>query len=152
MFQHRQMAALFLRRVISIYWNEIDEASKEQSREWVNSFTELVKSQILLALQREPFNLARRAICGVVSKLASMELAANRWQEILVAMNNVRVLRCSYQQFLSSSQPSDRELGLLLLYSLHEIVSKYVTTENLLSVLQNGLRDTDPSVGSQLSS
>ena len=54
-----------------------------------NGFTEIVKSQILLALQCEPYSLARRAICGVVSKLASIELEANRWQEILVAMNNV---------------------------------------------------------------
>ena len=35
---------------------------------------------------------------------------------------------------------------MLLLYSLHEVISKYITNENLVSVLQTGIRDADASV------
>lgn len=38
---------------------------------------------------------------------------------------------------------------MLLLYSLHEVISKYITNENLVSVLQTGIRDADVSVGAR---
>ena len=49
----------------------------------------LVKSQVLKALRKEPFHLARRAICGVVSKIGSIELKAQQWPEVLNAINAV---------------------------------------------------------------
>lgn len=49
----------------------------------------LVKYQVLKALRKEPFHLARRAICGVVSKIGSIELEAQQWPEVLNAINAV---------------------------------------------------------------
>lgn len=49
----------------------------------------IVKSQLLLSMKSEPYNLARRAICGVVSVLAAEELKNNRWKEIISHMSNV---------------------------------------------------------------
>ena len=40
-------------------------------------------------MKSEPYNLARRAICGVVSVLAAEELKNNRWKEIISHMSNV---------------------------------------------------------------
>ena len=85
------MAALFLRRVITIYWNEISTSDKEISWYRVILLSGIVKSQLLEALKKEQFNLARRAICGVVSKLAAIELEAQRWPEILATMSMVRL-------------------------------------------------------------
>ena len=124
---YRQMAALFLRRVIGIYWSGMSSQDKEE-----------IKSQVLKALRKEPFHLARRAICGVVSKIGSIELEAQQWPEVLNAINS----------FISSAEASERETGMLLLYSLHEVISKYITNENLVSVLQMGIRDSDASVRS----
>ena len=53
----------------------------------------VVKSQVLKALRKEPFHLARRAICGVVSKIGSIELEAQQWPEVLNAINSVEAFR-----------------------------------------------------------
>ena len=82
------MAALFLRRVIGIYWSGMSSQDKEESRFGGGAFR-VVKSQVLKALRKEPFHLARRAICGVVSKIGSIELEAQQWPEVLNAINAV---------------------------------------------------------------
>ena len=82
------MAALFLRRVIGIYWGSMSNQDKEESWFWGGVFR-VVKSQVLKALRKEPFHLARRAICGVVSKIGSIELEAQQWPEVLDAINDV---------------------------------------------------------------
>ena len=82
------MAALFLRRVIGIYWSSMSTQDKEESRVGGGVFR-VVKSQVLKALRKEPFHLARRAICGVVSKIGSIELEAQQWPEVLNAINDV---------------------------------------------------------------
>lgn len=83
------MAALFLRRIITIYWGELDVQTQELSM-FCYQFSHLVKSKLLESLRKEPFSLARKALCGVVSKLGSMELKNNRWVEILSYINEVR--------------------------------------------------------------
>lgn len=40
-------------------------------------------------MEKESYELARRAICGAVSILAAAELKEQRWQEVLQRMNTV---------------------------------------------------------------
>ena len=40
-------------------------------------------------MEKESYELARRAICGAVSILAASELKERRWQEVLQRMNTV---------------------------------------------------------------
>lgn len=49
----------------------------------------VVKQQLLDVMAKESYELARRAICGVVSILATSELKEGRWQEVLQRMNSV---------------------------------------------------------------
>ena len=46
-----------------------------------------------------------------------------------------------------SEDPHDREMGYLLLFSLHEVISSYISLSDLINVLHNGLNDPDFSVG-----
>lgn len=48
-----------------------------------------MKQQLLDVMAKESYELARRAICGVVSILATSELKEGRWQEVLQRMNSV---------------------------------------------------------------
>lgn len=41
-------------------------------------------------MKSEPYHLARRAICGVVSVLAAEELKNDRWKNIISHMSDVR--------------------------------------------------------------
>lgn len=45
-----------------------------------------------------------------------------------------------------SDDPHDREMGYLLLFSLHEVISSYISLSDLINVLNNGLNDPDFSV------
>lgn len=83
------MAALFLRKVILIYWDSIDIQNQNQCIRICHSFYLLVKQFILDKMQQEPEELVRRAICGVVSVLAAQLLKKGQWKEILDRMNTV---------------------------------------------------------------
>ena len=45
-----------------------------------------------------------------------------------------------------SEDANERELGFLLLFSLHESISSYSSLDDLLRVLNNGLNDPEFSV------
>ena len=45
-----------------------------------------------------------------------------------------------------SEDANERELGFLLLFSLHESISSYISLNDLLHVLNNGLNDPEFSV------
>ena len=47
---------------------------------------------------------------------------------------------------MHSQTPSDREFGLLLIFSLHKVVSRYVSHDNLIQVLYSGLTDVEEPV------
>ena len=98
-------------------------------------------------MKSEPYHLARRAICGVVSVLAAEELKNDRWKNIISHMSDVRYYQFLYhRQLVVSDDPHDREMGYLLLFSLHEVISSYISLSDLINVLNNGLNDPDFSV------
>lgn len=49
-------------------------------------------------------------------------------------------------QLVVSDDAHDREMGYLLLFSLHEVISSYISLSDLVNVLNNGLNDPDFSV------
>lgn len=64
----------------------------QMTRKWVRFVkihNPVVKQQLLDAMEKESYELARRAICGAVSILATSELKEGRWQEMLQRMNSV---------------------------------------------------------------
>lgn len=46
-------------------------------------------------MKTEPYHLARRAICGVVSVLAAEELKNDRWKDIISHMSDVHTMYLS---------------------------------------------------------
>lgn len=57
-------------------------------------------------------------------------------------------IQCIYLHFqlVVSDDPHEREMGYLLLFSLHEVISSYISLSDLINVLNNGLNDPDFSV------
>ena len=78
----RQMSALFLRKVIMEFWDQVNDQVREQ-----------FKSSILQYLRNEKHNLVRKAICGVISYIAHSEIQNNRsWDQIINDIRTVCVL------------------------------------------------------------
>lgn len=88
------MAALFMRKVIVIFWDEIDSNNQNECKLFSNSIHCVVKRCILEKMVTEQEDLVRRAICGVVSVLAAYLLKRGEWPEILDRMNTVFHVRC----------------------------------------------------------
>lgn len=90
------MAALFMRKVIVLFWNDIDSNNQNECKLFSNLDYCIVKRCILERMVAEQEDLVRRAICGVVSVLAAYLLKRGQWPEILDRMNTVFHVRCHH--------------------------------------------------------
>ncbi|KAK8791050.1 hypothetical protein WA158_005681 [Blastocystis sp. Blastoise] len=118
---NRQMSALFLRKVVMERWGELNDNLKEQFKE-----------TILVSLRREKIDLVRKAICGVVSTIAHIEIDnGQKWPQIVTLIKNYAV----------SDDPSDREISQLVLYALYNNIDTFMDLSEICILLLNGLQD-----------
>ena len=129
-----------------------DESTQELG--WSLS-TLLISSQITVIVVHEVGAIPLSSSCDMWSCFSSRGRRAEEWSLEKHHFSYERCTRISffvfYHQLVVSDDPHDREMGYLLLFSLHEVISSYISLSDLINVLNNGLNDPDFSVASCLS-
>ncbi|KAJ2159639.1 hypothetical protein GGF46_002884 [Coemansia sp. RSA 552] len=101
-WQVRQLAAVELRKRISKYWEEIDDATQQQMRE-----------AILKVIVDEPNALARHGMARVISSIAKSDIPNQKWGDLIQFL-----YKCC-----QSPAAAHREIGVYVLDSLFETIA-----------------------------
>lgn len=95
--QLRQLAGVEARKLVPLFWNQLDNQKRTESRE-----------QILQATFQEQVALVRHTLSRVVAAIALEDLNENNWPEILPFLDSKT----------QSETATDREVSVYLLYAL----------------------------------
>ncbi|KAI7907017.1 armadillo-type protein [Cokeromyces recurvatus] len=101
-FQVRQLAAVELRKRITKWWPQIQEALK------VN-----LRSQLLSIALNEQNETVRHSIARVISSVASIDMPDEKWPTLLNFL----------QESCASQNAAHREVGIYCLYTLFEVIA-----------------------------
>ncbi|KAK9456499.1 armadillo-type protein [Dipodascopsis uninucleata] len=93
----RQLAAVESRKLIDSQWEELDESIKAD-----------LKASLLQSTLQEQSGLVKHASSRVISQIATKDLSGGKWPDLLVFL----------QKTALSDVPSDREIGVYILYTL----------------------------------
>lgn len=97
----KQLAATQVRPLVPKHWSKIQDGQRKSAR-----------SQLFQATMSEQHSLARHAAARLVSAVAKIDLDEGEWNELPGML----------QQAATSSQASERAVGVYLLYSLLEAI------------------------------
>ncbi|OBZ90920.1 putative importin subunit beta-4 [Choanephora cucurbitarum] len=103
-FQVRQLAAVELRKRISKWWSQIQEAVK------VN-----LRAQLLTIALNEQNDQVRHAVARVISSVASIDMPDEKWPTLLNFLH----------ESCASQTASHREIGIYCLYTLFEVIADF---------------------------
>ena len=81
-----------MRKVITIYWDEIDAENQEICKPAYDFASSVVKQTILDRIRLEKEEYILRAISGVISELGKKLLKNQAWQQLLDSLNSVSLL------------------------------------------------------------
>ncbi|KAI9254656.1 armadillo-type protein [Sporodiniella umbellata] len=101
-FQVRQLAAVELRKRVTKWWSQLQEAVKTNLR-----------AQVLNIALNDSNESVRHSIARVISSIASIDMPDNKWPTLLEFL----------YQSCASQDPAHREIGLYCLYTLFEVVA-----------------------------
>ncbi|KAK9473547.1 armadillo-type protein [Dipodascopsis tothii] len=99
--QLRQLAAIEARKRVMTHWEELDENLRSQMR-----------SSLLQSTLQEQTSIVRHASSRVISEIAKIDLSEGKWPDLPAFLQNASV----------SQSPSDREVGVYILYTLLDVI------------------------------
>ncbi|KAI9245388.1 armadillo-type protein [Phascolomyces articulosus] len=108
MFEVRQLAAVELRKRVSKWWLKVDESARGP-----------IRAQLLQVVLSEQHNLVRHAIARSISSIARIDIAENKWPELLTFLN----------QASSSGTVAHREVGIYCIYTLFEVIAEFLMNQ-----------------------
>ncbi|KAG0766238.1 hypothetical protein G6F33_004240 [Rhizopus arrhizus] len=123
-FQVRQLAAVELRKRVSKWWSQIQEAVKTNLR-----------AQLLNIALNEQNEAVRHSIARVISSVASIDMPDNKWPALLEFLH----------QSCASQNPAHRETGLYCLYTLFEVIADFFmnNTGSLFELFSKSIVDPE---------
>ncbi|CAO3697035.1 unnamed protein product [Umbelopsis ramanniana] len=123
-FQVRQLACVELRKRISKWWLEQDEATSTA-----------IRAKLLEIVLHEQESLVLHAAARVVSAVARIDIPEGKWQELLQFL----------YQCCNSPNAAHREVGIYCLYTLFETVSEVFLEHlsNLFELFAKTLNDPE---------
>ncbi|KAI8150043.1 armadillo-type protein [Fennellomyces sp. T-0311] len=124
MFEVRQLASVELRKRVSKWWLKLDENVRAP-----------VRQQLLQVVLAEQHQLVRHAIARVISSVARIDIAENRWPELLQFLN----------QASTSSNVGHREVGIYCIYTLFEVIAEFLMnqTASLFELFHKTISDPE---------
>ncbi|QSL66265.1 hypothetical protein MERGE_000642 [Pneumocystis wakefieldiae] len=122
--QIRQLSAIEARKLVSVFWEDLDTALKCE-----------IRKSLLQSIVLEPVSIVRHSSARVISSIAKIDLPVEEWKDLPLFIHQASMSH----NFL------DRETGLYILYVLFEIIEEMFIDkmDDLFSLLKLTVNDKE---------